>query len=913
MNHTRSRLEEIFHEVADLSAEARSRYFAEHGVNSETLSQVEALLAFDSRSCTSLEQDIGQVAEQALAKFDRRGLQCGPYELRDLLGHGGMGSVYLAKRVDGELAQEVAVKLLRPGADHPALRQRFLAERQILATLSHPHIAKLLDAGHRDDGQPYLVIEYVRGKPIDAYTRGLTTRQTIGLFLKVCAAVTYLHRNLVVHRDLKPANILVTDDGEPKLLDFGIAKMLDLVADSTVTGMRMLTPDYASPEQVAGGSITTATDIYSLGAVLYKLLAGVSPHQCESDAPAGMALAIASGEITPPSRLAPELKGDLETILMKALRTEPAERYPSADALADDLRAYLEYRPIQARSGDVWYRTRTLLRHYWLPAAATALVILSLFTGLLIANRQRLIAERRFAQLRQLANKMIDFDRAIRTLPGSIEARRQLVAASLEYLEGLSREARGNFDLAQEVAEGYWRMARIQGVSAEFNLGDSASAENSLKKAEVLNEAVLASRPKDRVALFRSALIAHDRMLTAASEARRGDVVLHARKAAERLEAFLRDDSQTPIRLDGLMFPGASRASEHGNASRVYVNIAYEFVIMHQYEDGARCARRAVELAQSVPSAEMIVSQGLNVLADALRYQGQLDAALSTIRQAQVVSQRATYETETVRLFYLYALTFGEGLILGEPENVNLGRPAEAAIAFQKAVDMTEAAAARDSQDTASRTRLGEAALNLADLLRERDPRRAMALYDLGIRRLEEAPASVAARRIRAELLARSSYTLRRLHSSSEAKRRIDVAAVILREAKAYPAERIRLESAAHVLLAALADQEAAGGHLSRALEIYQELLQKVLAWPAEPETNLPDAVGLSLLYARVAELDRQTGRSETASTLEKQRLEIWQHWDSKLPNNSFIRGQLNAASQTWSFLPSLPVAAKPM
>ena len=188
----------------------------------------------------------------ALARLEPKDLPCGPYRLGDLLGRGGMGTVYLAERVDGEVAQRVAVKLLRPGADDPELRQRFLAERQILATLSHPNIARLLDAGHREDGQPYLVMEYVEGKAIDVYTAGLGIRQKITLFLKVCAAVGYLHRNLVVHRDLKPANILVTDEGEPKLLDFGIAKMLDLTTDSTVTGMRMLTPDYASPEQVAG-------------------------------------------------------------------------------------------------------------------------------------------------------------------------------------------------------------------------------------------------------------------------------------------------------------------------------------------------------------------------------------------------------------------------------------------------------------------------------------------------------------------------------------------------------------------------------------------------------------------------------------------------------------------------------------
>jgi serine/threonine-protein kinase len=389
------------------------------------------------------------MAEDALTRFDQRSLLCGQYLLGDLLGHGGMGSVYLAKRIDGELSQEVAVKLLRPGTANPSLRQRFLGERQILAALSHPHIAKLLDAGHRDDGQPYLVMDHVRGNPIDIYAQGLSTRHKVALFLKVCSAVAYLHRNLVVHRDLKPGNILVTEDGDPKLLDFGIAKMLDWSADSTATGMRMLTPDYASPEQVAGGAISTATDIYSLGAVLYKLLTGATPHWHEGGERAGAALLIAQGAIAPPSRLVPELKGDLDMILLKALRTEPQDRYSSVDAMADDLRAYLEYRPVQARSGDVWYRTRRLLRHYWKPATAAVLMIVSLFTGLVVANRQRVVAERRFAQLRHLSNSVIDLDRSIRTLPGSVEARRQLVAASLGYLEALAKEARGDLDLVE--------------------------------------------------------------------------------------------------------------------------------------------------------------------------------------------------------------------------------------------------------------------------------------------------------------------------------------------------------------------------------------------------------------------------------------------------------------------------------
>ena len=895
---TKDRVEQIFDRVVDLPAESRARYFTEHEIGAGTRRQVESLLAFDSRSSSTLECDISRIAQEALARFDQRGLLCGQYLLGDLLGHGGMGSVYLAKRVDGEVTQEVAVKLLRPGADNPLSRQRFLAERQILAALSHPHIAKLLDAGHREDGQPYLVMDYVRGKPIDLYAQELSIRRKVALFLKVCSAVSYLHRNLVVHRDLKPGNILVTEDGEPKLLDFGIAKMLDLATESTATGMRMLTPDYASPEQVAGGAITTATDIYSLGAVLYKLLAGVTPHRQESDQPGNAAGLIARAAITAPSRLVPELKGDLEMILLKALRTEAQDRYSSVEAFAEDLRAYLECRPVQARSGDVWYRTRRLLRHYWKPAAVAVFAIASLFTGLLVANHQRIIAERRFAQLRHLSNSIIDLDREIRTLPGSIEARRRLVGASLTYLEGLSKETRGNLDLAQDVAQGYWRMARIQGGNAEFNLGDSAKAEESLQKAESINEAVLASRPKDRTALFRSAIIAHDRMLVAATEGRRADIALYAREAAGRLETFLRDESQKPIRLDGLLFPGATRESERGNAAGLYVNVAYELVIVHLYEEGARSARRAVELAQSVPSAEKVVSQGLNVLADALRNEGNLEAALRTIREAQRVSQRAAYENDTVRLFYRYALTFGEAMILGEPYTVNLGRPAEAAAALQEAVEMTTKAADKDPHDSASRIRLGEASLNLAELLRERDPRQALAVYDVGIQRLLETPTSLIARRMRAKLLTQSSYALRQLQRPVEARRRLAAAVVLLQETKDLPpGKRIRLDSPGYLLLSALAEEEAARGNFQRALDTYQELLSGVLAWPSEPETDLPDAAGLSRLYRAIASLNRAIGRNETASALELRSLQLWKHWDARLPNNSFIRRQLNAAN----------------
>ena len=513
----RTRVEELFHALADLPPEVRAGYFAEHNIDADTRGAVEGLLAFDSPSGTTLDREIGQVASSALARADGRDLRCGPYCLKGLLGRGGMGSVYLAERVDGEIAQRVAVKILLPGADHPQLRQRFLAERQILAALSHPNIATLLDAGHREDGQPYLVMEYIEGQAIDAYTTSFSIRRKITLFLKVCAAVSYLHRNLVVHRDLKPANILVTGDGEPKLLDFGIAKMLDLTTDSTVTSLLMFTPDYASPEQLAGGPVSTATDIYSLGAVLYKLLTAVSPHRFEGESAAGIALAIPNPLITPPAKLAPALKGDLEIILMKALRREPQERYATIEQFSEDVENYLESRPIRARKGDAWYRTRKFLSRQWLPLTASALAVGGLLAGMLVANHQRAIAQRRFGEVRQLANVFLfQFERSIRDIPGTLDARNLVASTGQRYLKELAAESRYDPTLEREIAEAYERLADIQdsirssggsspgdtdtllqSLEIHRRLGDDQSANPWLRRKYIEMASLLAYRYQD--------------------------------------------------------------------------------------------------------------------------------------------------------------------------------------------------------------------------------------------------------------------------------------------------------------------------------------------------------------------------------------------------------------------------------
>jgi serine/threonine-protein kinase len=350
------------------------------------------------------------------------------------------------------------------------------------------------------------------------------------------------HRSLIIHRDLKPSNILVTADGDPKLLDFGIAKILDAATDQTCTQERLLTPDYASPEQVRGAAQSTATDVYSLGVVLFRLLPGKSPHSFPTRTLEAIDAAICSTEPAPASRLNRSLPRDLDFILLKSLRKEPQARYSSVEAMADDVRAFLESQPIRARSGNAWYRTRKFVRRYRIAVAAAALISAALY----LANRQRLIAQERFQQVHLLSGKVFDLDGRIKQLRGSTEARHELASISLDYLEQLSTSARGDLDLAQEIGAAYMRVARMQGVPTDSNLGDAAGAEANLAKADRWIDQVLESRKASAAAFILSDGIAQDRMVVADSQGRKSEAKIHSAKAIERLDQLFHLANLTP-------------------------------------------------------------------------------------------------------------------------------------------------------------------------------------------------------------------------------------------------------------------------------------------------------------------------------------------------------------------------------
>lgn len=410
------RIEELFFAALDLDAPARGELLAEE-TDPEVAREVAAMLAAHESEEPGIERFLladqlaGPLPEaQTDRPGSRIGSQVGAYRLVELIGRGGMGEVYLAERADGQFAQRVAVKLLRAGFDTSQAVARFRAEREILARLEHPHIARLLDGGVTAEGLPFLAMEHVRGEPIDHVCGALPVDARLRLFLDVCRAVHFAHRNLVVHRDLKPSNILVTEGGEVKLLDFGVAKLLEggPAELATRTGLLLLTPEYASPEQVRGGGITTATDVYALGLLLSEILTGRRAQPVADFSPIGIARAVCEETPVPPSAAVPEplarrLRGDLDTIVATALHKDPARRYASAERLADDVLRHLEGRPIQARADSFGYRTGKLLRRHRLAAVASAAVLAALLVGLLFAMSGLVRARRAEAEARREA------------------------------------------------------------------------------------------------------------------------------------------------------------------------------------------------------------------------------------------------------------------------------------------------------------------------------------------------------------------------------------------------------------------------------------------------------------------------------------------------------------------------------
>jgi serine/threonine protein kinase/predicted negative regulator of RcsB-dependent stress response len=557
-------VKEVLQHALECAPQERDAFLAEACTGDEALrAEIESLLAsYEQAGSFIAAPAVADAAELLDDSSDDSllGQRIGPYQVIRQIGRGGMGAVYLATRADDQYRKQVAIKLVKRGMDTDFILSRFRHERQILASLDHPGISKLLDGGTTEDGRPYFVMEHIEGLPITEYgdAHRLPTGERLQLFRAVCSAMHYAHQNLIVHRDIKPSNILVTADGTPKLLDFGIAKIFnpEIAASAlapTAPAVRMMTPEYASPEQVRGAAITTASDVYSLGVVLYELLTGHRPYRVSSHAPHELARVICEQEpekpstavirveevtqpdstvrltLTPelvsklrdgqPDKLRRRLKGDLDNIILMAMRKEPARRYASVEQFSEDIRRHLAGLPVIARKDTLTYRSAKFIQRHTAGVAAAALVALALLAGIIattrqaqVAERERAKAEQRFQEVRELANSVLfEFHDAIEKLPGSTPARELLVKRALRYLDRLNQEAQADLSLQRELAAAYQKVGDVQGRPGFAHLGDQAGALASYRKALQLREALAAAEPAN-LEFQRELATNHDRI-----------------------------------------------------------------------------------------------------------------------------------------------------------------------------------------------------------------------------------------------------------------------------------------------------------------------------------------------------------------------------------------------------------------
>jgi non-specific serine/threonine protein kinase/serine/threonine-protein kinase len=728
---------------------------------------VERLLRAHARggcldSPPSLELDPADITEAAddsqTEEVGGAPSRIGAYRILRELGRGGMGSVYLAERDEPGLRKRVAVKLVRQGRDSAFVVRRFRTERQILAALEHPGIARLYDGGTTQDGLPYFVMEYVDGEDLLAYcdARRLPITTRLRLFLRICDAVQYAHQSLVVHRDLKPSNVLVTADGDPKLLDFGIAKLLgpqpaEAGVEETASVIRLMTPDYASPEQVRGERVTTATDVYSLGVILYQLLSGHRPYRVQGKGAAEIERALLEQDVDPPStaaarteevtarggsgtkritpadvsaqrqavprRLRRQLRGDLDNVVLKALRRDPAERYATAAELGEDIRRHLEGFPVRARADSRTYRVAKFLRRHRAGAAAVGVAALGLLTGLGVAVRQARVAEAerrraeaRFQDVRRLANSVIyELHDAIANLPGATPARQLMVTRALEYLDRLAGEGGDDLALKRELADAYQRLAQLQNSGLGANLGDTKGAIESYGKALAIRESLAARAPVDSQDVLGLALLEFDLGTLHRAQGRPGQAEQSFMSSASRLE--------------GLERAGALPDAQRGRLGGVYQRLAEAQSFQGKRDEALRTAEKAVATAEKAWSgrrqdaaSRSILAAASYQLAVALADKDRYAEALERTRQARALLEAGLRENpldaQQTRVL-LYVLN-------GESDHLwRLGDQAAAARVRERALEVAEKALRRDPRDRWSQMGVAIAAKALGDVLLE--------------------------------------------------------------------------------------------------------------------------------------------------------------------------------------------------
>jgi len=728
------RVIELFTAASQLPNDQRDSFLeCEISGDPELRREVSGMLAHAASAGERIARTIEGIAQTAAQAGDWIGRRFGPYRIVREIGSGGMGMVFEAVRDDDQYRKTVALKVAPWWRDVDVLRERFRSERQILAELEHPHIARFLDGGAQD-GIPYFAMEYVVGSPITEFCRKqrLRLRERIELFQQVCAAVHYAHESLVVHRDLKPANILVTTDGaaEPqvKLLDFGIAKLLSPLPDAGTasTGAMLWTPDYTSPEQVRHRAVTTRTDVYSLGLILYEMLTGERGQVADSSSPLALDRSICEMEPPPMSERAGDrqLRGDLDDIAAMAMRKEPERRYGSAAELSEDLRRYLQGQPVRARPNTMLYRAGKFVMRHRIGLAAALVVVASLTAGVVSTIYQARRAERRFQQVRQLANAFVfDVHDRVANVPGTTEARRAIVQTALSYLENLRKEAGGDPGLLWELAVAYERVGDVQWRPIFSHIGDTQGALASYTRAgEILTMLMRQGDPRAEPQLGWIYLrLGQVRKTMGEDKVSLGNYS-QAREITRRLLIGSPGDAKIldlAIELHANMTTSFSQAGDHQGAAEA-AGVAMDL------------ARRQLALDPRVRLYRSNVGAAHASLAMVNINAGQLEEAAANYRAAvgineQLVSEDPSIAADRTSLMICYT---GLGDILGN----RLGDMAGAAVVLGKALEIAESLRRIDPTDRKSGFDVCRAQRRLGALLFE-DPRQ----VSRALRLLEEA------------------------------------------------------------------------------------------------------------------------------------------------------------------------------
>ncbi|MGI8467922.1 MAG: protein kinase domain-containing protein [Pyrinomonadaceae bacterium] len=753
------KVKDIFMSALEVLPNERAEFLAANCADKNLLAEVESLFEAREQAGEFLNNvSAADTIFNSVAGHDKFiGQKINHYHIEREIGRGGMGVVFLATRDD--FHQQAAIKLIKRGMDSDAILERFHREREILAALNHSFIAHLLDGGTTADGLPYCVMEYVEGVPVNEYckSKNLSEKETLELFRKICEAVQFAHQKLVVHRDLKPSNILITADGTPKLLDFGIAKLLNSTdAGDTQTSQRALTPAYASPEQISGAPVDTTSDVYSLGKILAELLkirSKKSQSQTENENSKSIFAKIKN---TPRSAFRIPRSKDLQNILTMALREESVRRYGSVEKFSEDIRRYLVGLPITARKDTFSYRTAKFIRRKRFAVAVALLFILTLVGGLIAtlwqareARREREIAERRLDNLRKISGSLVtEIHGAIRDLPGSLPARQLLLTHAVEQLDALAAESSDNPALQDELAQAYFNSAQLPDMRL-------AEKDAILKKEIAIYQTLIAGNSEN----------VHYREQMALGEIALGDITKIRGSAAGALELH-----QAGVALLEQVVKNEPDAAAHRvNLSNAYLNTATIYILKGDVEAASQMTQKVLTTTKELQKADA-AEPDLNQIIDEAQIQIGVEETLAGNYKMGIAELRrmlAEYKIENNKTpndtrvnYYLWvinrrlagaleksgdpsaaseplqtALSIIESLLAESPKDLGYNRnsaitniyygqllvhqkhPAEAIKYFRRALDLSEKVLENDTDNAESKADLARANANLGNAL----------------------------------------------------------------------------------------------------------------------------------------------------------------------------------------------------